>query len=56
MIDKNDNDENYVCRFNLDDTYEFEIMVPKYMDEILEEDDERNPFYLNFVTNQHYEG
>jgi hypothetical protein len=55
FVDSKTDNDNYVCHFNIDDTYDFELMVPKYMPEILEEDDEGNPFYMNFLTTQHHE-
>ena len=56
LIDENEDDDNYVCHFKLDDKYEFQIMVPKYIGEVVEEDDEKFPFYLNLLSNEHYEG
>lgn len=56
FINSKTDKDNYTVHFIIDETYEFQIKVPKDMAEILDEDDERNPFYLNLATTEHYEG
>lgn len=49
-----DDDENIILIVEMKDCPEFKILIPRNMDEILEEDDEPYEYYMNFATRNHY--
>lgn len=48
--------ENYILHVELDGCPEFQICIPKEMDEFIEHDDPPYKYYLNFKTRTHYMG